>query len=58
MYRSKCRPREDDVKAWLQNGQFLSFGAGAFDLVESSTDALLGVSAIAPNKDRNRKKTE
>jgi hypothetical protein len=46
------------VKAWLQNGQFLSFGAGAFDLVESSTDALLGVSAIPPNKDGNRKKTE
>lgn len=27
MYRSRCRPREEEVKAWLQNGQFRSLAA-------------------------------
>ena len=36
MYRSKCRPKEEDVKGALQKGQVLSLGAAV--LVESTVD--------------------
>lgn len=30
MYKSRCRPREEDVKDWWQNGQLRSLGTDTF----------------------------
>ena len=38
MYKSRWRPREEEVKAWWQKGQFLSFGADSFGALDSEVD--------------------
>lgn len=45
IYKSRCRPRDDDVKAWPQNGQLLSFGAGTLG-VPSSEACELGSAMV------------
>lgn len=38
MYKSRWRPSEEEVKAWLQNGQFLSFGAAYLGVLLSELE--------------------
>ena len=44
MYRSRCRPRDDEVNACPQNGQFLSLAA--FGVLVSCSSVRFGESAI------------
>ncbi len=39
IYRSRCRPREEEVKAWPQKGQLLSLGAPSLGVPASGVPA-------------------